>query len=113
MHTLLRVVFFVFFSLAMLQTLALADWIRGKLDRIDWKNNAIIVRESDPVRDHGLKVTVVVKKDTSFEGIKSMRELKIGQMLEVDYYGDELTGIKLARTVKYLPLFVKDMKKRK
>lgn len=76
----------------------------GKFQKVDWKSRKLTFLVPDPETGKEQRVEVVVGQDASFEGIKSMSELKTGQSIDIDIYDEELTGAKLTRTVKYVPM---------
>ena len=83
-----------------LSRIAFADTVSGKVASVDSAANTLTVSQADPATGAEQQVTVSVKAETAFEGVKSLADLKAGEEVMVEASQDAATGSWNATSVK-------------
>lgn len=68
-----------------------AEWFDGDVAKVDLENKTVTVSEVDPITDTEESNEIVISEATVFSGIKSLTELKTGDVVSVEAKYDEPT----------------------
>jgi hypothetical protein len=74
------------------------QWIWAELVSVDAQKNEIAVKYFDYEIDEEKNIIIVVDNKTTYENIKSINELKLGNALSIDYAVDS-EGKNIARNI--------------
>ena len=107
-----KLILFILLACFLACNVVFADFVSGKVKRVDLGGGKVIIARDDQDLDEPEQrpnrfkkpsvkeeFSVTVTQHTQLTGFKALRDLKSGNHVEIEAYGDESTGKPLAREI--------------